>query len=189
MLLVFSLILMAFSAWLRHRQNQGLIEIDRAPPVPIDFRVDVNRAEWPELALLPGVGEALARRIVESRDSDGPFLVPGDLLRVPGIGPLKLEEIEPYLLPLPAAPLREVGEAPLSRSARQRFFFVRDDRFMRGGRDLASPRAWLINRTISAGSRESNCSVWPVMGCSKPSVWAWRAIRWCGHFGCRAVAA
>jgi competence protein ComEA len=165
MLLAFSLILIGISAWLRHRQAQGLIEIDRAPPIEIDFRVDVNQAKWPELALLPGVGETLARRIVESRDSDGPFLVPGDLLRVPGIGPVKLEEIAPYLLPLPAAHEQQFREAPLSRSSYQPPLFVRGDRFLRGVPGLASPRDWLTNRSISAGSRESNCSNWPVTGC------------------------
>lgn len=116
-LLAASLLLIGIPAWLRHRQSQGLIEIDRAPPTAIDFRVDINQAGWPELALLPGVGETLARRIVESRDSDGPFRAAGDLLRVPGIGPSKLEEIAPYLLPLPAVQDERLHDVPLSGNA------------------------------------------------------------------------
>ena len=103
LLLAVSLVLMAISALVRHWQGQGLIEIDREPAAEIDFRVDINGADWPELALLPGVGETLARRIVESRQREGPFLDRRDLLRVPGIGPGKLEEIQPYLIPLPNA--------------------------------------------------------------------------------------
>ena len=53
--------------------------------------------------MLPGVGETLARRIVDSRQSAGPFLDHRDLLRVPGVGPVTLEAIQPYLLPLPGA--------------------------------------------------------------------------------------
>ncbi len=103
LLLAVSLLLMALAVWTRHWQGRGSIEIDHAPPQGIDFRVDINRADWPELALLPDVGETLARRIVESRQRDGLFLDQQDLLRVPGIGPLTLEKMRPFLLPLPSA--------------------------------------------------------------------------------------
>lgn len=102
-LLAVSLILLGISALLRYWEGEGLIEIDRASPTTIEFRVDINRAEWPELALLPGVGETLARRIIDSRQAAGPFLDQRDLLRVSGIGPVTLEAIRPYLLPLPGA--------------------------------------------------------------------------------------
>jgi competence protein ComEA len=65
------------------------------------FSVDVNSADWPELVQLPGVGETLARRIVESREQDGPFTDPSDLRRVRGIGPKTLQRIQPYLAPMP----------------------------------------------------------------------------------------
>jgi competence protein ComEA len=42
-----------------------LIEIDRAPPLTAQFEVDINQAPWPELAQLPGIGETMARRIVD----------------------------------------------------------------------------------------------------------------------------
>jgi len=57
---------------------------------------------WPELAQLPGIGESLGRRIVESRRQDGPFIDHDDLRRVQGIGPRTLERLKPYLCPLPA---------------------------------------------------------------------------------------
>lgn len=79
----------------------GLIEIDRAPPLVARFQVDVNSAGWPELSQLPDVGETLARRIVESRDTNGRFGDLNDLLRVNGIGPRTLEGMKPYLLPMP----------------------------------------------------------------------------------------
>ena len=49
--------------------------------------VDVNRAGADELVALPGIGPVTARRIVESRETDGPFGRPEDLMRVQGIGP------------------------------------------------------------------------------------------------------
>jgi len=78
-----------------------LIELDRLPQRTAQFQVDVNEAGWPELSQLPGIGEALARRIVESRERDGPFADHQELRRVRGIGPRTLERIAPFLRPLP----------------------------------------------------------------------------------------
>jgi competence protein ComEA len=77
-----------------------LIDIDRAEPATIEFRVDINQAEWTELSLLPGVGETLARRIVAWREAHGPFRKHEDLRRVKGIGAKTLESLQPYLLPI-----------------------------------------------------------------------------------------
>jgi competence protein ComEA len=77
-----------------------LIDIDQAPPLTLQFRVDINQASWPELAQIPGIGETLARRIVESRREDGRFERPQDLQRIRGLGPKLLERMEPYLLPI-----------------------------------------------------------------------------------------
>lgn len=46
-----------------------------------------------ELEALPGIGPALAARIVEYRDGHGPFASVDDLTDVPGIGPAKLEAL------------------------------------------------------------------------------------------------
>jgi len=55
--------------------------------------VDVNRAREEELMKLPGIGPALARRIVDHRSRHGPFRNIDDLVAVPGIGPVVLERI------------------------------------------------------------------------------------------------
>jgi competence protein ComEA len=78
-----------------------LIEIEQAEPLEYRFQLDVNTAEWPELAQLPDVGPVLAGRIVESRENEGPYVDHEDLMRVKGIGPKTLEKIRPYLLPMP----------------------------------------------------------------------------------------
>lgn len=76
------------------------IEIDRATPQSVAFEVDLNTAAWPELSVLPNIGETLARRIVESREAEGPFTEVDDLQRVRGIGPRTLEQLRPYLRPI-----------------------------------------------------------------------------------------
>jgi competence protein ComEA len=81
--------------------KERLIDIDRAAPIAIDFKIDVNQADWPELALMPNIGEQLARRIVADRAQRGPFRDFADLRRVRGIGPKTLDSMKPYLLPLP----------------------------------------------------------------------------------------
>ncbi len=99
---VAGLVLLALAAtgiwWLAGGGQRGeLVDIDRQPPREAIFTVDVNRAEWPELAQLPEIGENTARRIVEWRGSHGPFASLDELDHVPGIGPKTLERIRPYL--------------------------------------------------------------------------------------------
>lgn len=50
-------------------------------------RIDLNTADAGQLELLPRIGPALARRIVEDRARRGPFQTLDDLARVKGIGP------------------------------------------------------------------------------------------------------
>ena len=55
--------------------------------------IDVNRANVKQLIALPGIGPALATRIVDYRERNGPFARVDELTRVKGIGPAKLERI------------------------------------------------------------------------------------------------
>lgn len=90
--------------WVTHGGLSGrLVEIDRAPQETAVFWVDINDAPWPEFAQLPEIGEQLARRIVESREAQGPFADHEDLTRVPGIGRQTLDRMRPYLKPMPLA--------------------------------------------------------------------------------------
>ena len=78
-------------------------EPDRTPgkrtaaSLPPGSIVDINRATAEELAALPGIGPALARRIVEWRGSHGPFRDAGALEAVPGIGPATVERLRPLV--------------------------------------------------------------------------------------------
>ena len=62
-------------------------------PTPLN----VNTANAEGLQTLPGIGPALAERIVADREARGPFRTPEDLLRVPGIGPKRWERIRPLV--------------------------------------------------------------------------------------------
>jgi competence protein ComEA len=97
--------LAAIAGWIawQHSIAGRLIDIERAEPIAIETKIDINAADWPELALLPEIGPALAQRIVEDRRQRGPFASIDDLDRVRGIGPRTLEAIRPYLL-APAPP-------------------------------------------------------------------------------------
>jgi competence ComEA-like helix-hairpin-helix protein len=55
--------------------------------------VNVNRATAVELEALPGIGPALARRIVADREAQGPFATVAALDRVSGIGPALLARL------------------------------------------------------------------------------------------------
>lgn len=68
-----------------------------APPV-VRFPIDVDRADSARLLVLPGVGPALAGRIVAQRDSFGPFGGPTELARrVRGIGPAMTARLAPLV--------------------------------------------------------------------------------------------
>ena len=66
------------------------VEEVRPDPSPLDL----NAAAEEELTALPGIGEALARRIVEYREANGPFESVEELTEVSGIGPGKLAALE-----------------------------------------------------------------------------------------------
>ncbi len=46
---------------------------------------------------VPGIGESLAKRIVQFRDKNGRFEKVDDLMKVQGIGEKSIEKLRPYL--------------------------------------------------------------------------------------------
>ena len=57
-------------------------------------RVNINTAGLSELCALPGIGESLAGRIIDYRETHGPFARPEDVMRVAGIGQGKFAAME-----------------------------------------------------------------------------------------------
>lgn len=62
-------------------------------PATVKARLDVNRATAQEFDQLPGIGPALAQRILDYRRSHGPFTAVEDLSLVKGIGSKKLDRL------------------------------------------------------------------------------------------------
>ncbi len=60
-------------------------------------RININLASGEELELLPGIGPALAERIIAYRREHGGFQDTAELLNVSGIGPKTLAKIENYI--------------------------------------------------------------------------------------------
>ena len=56
-------------------------------------KININTADAAELDKLPGVGPALAGRIIQYRTEHGPFTQPEDLEEVSGIGPKTYEKM------------------------------------------------------------------------------------------------
>lgn len=59
-------------------------------------RINLNTASAAELELLPRIGPALSKRIIEDRDANGPFKSLDDLDRVRGIGPRTILNIRDH---------------------------------------------------------------------------------------------
>lgn len=77
-------------------------------------RVDVNSASVEALDAVPGIGPALAARIVAHRQQNGPFRSPAELEAVRGIGPRSVERMLPYLTAGgDVAPATAAGTGPL----------------------------------------------------------------------------
>lgn len=85
------------------RSAQGRLP-NAQPPTPLD----VDRATAAELEALPGVGPALAARIVAERERSGGFGSLAGLDRVRGVGPALLEQVAPLVTF--SAPSRPPGE-------------------------------------------------------------------------------
>lgn len=69
----------------------------RSQPLADNERIDPNTAPAEQLDRLPGIGPAIADRIVEHRQHSGRFRSVEDLSAVPGIGPAAIARIAPHL--------------------------------------------------------------------------------------------
>lgn len=74
------------------QRSESLDLSSQSTPAPGEL-VNINTASQVQLETLPGIGPVLAADIIAYREANGPFQNPEDILKVPGIGPAKLEGI------------------------------------------------------------------------------------------------
>ena len=71
----------------------GGVQAGAAKSLP-EGMVNINTADEKELDKLPGIGPAMAKRIVEYRTENGAFQAPEEIKRVKGIGDAKYEKMK-----------------------------------------------------------------------------------------------
>ena len=76
------------------RMDEALMQQSRKDTVLID----INTANKDELKLLPGIGDELAKRIVDYREENGFFASVEDLKNVSGIGEKKIDDLRYYIV-------------------------------------------------------------------------------------------
>jgi len=76
--------------------------------------VNINTAAADQLQLLPRIGPALADRIIEFRESNGPFGSVDELVAVKGIGESSLTRLQPYVTTKGATTLDSKVKLPRS---------------------------------------------------------------------------
>jgi competence protein ComEA len=97
-LAVLALALVAGVAWRGISYYRlGAQPMEVIPAAPPTYRVDVNTADWVTLAVVPGLGEALSKRIIDLRDQRGGLKSLEELKGVRGISDKMLAKLRPYL--------------------------------------------------------------------------------------------
>jgi len=76
--------------------------------------VNINDADAEQLQLLPRVGPALAGRIIEFREANGPYRSVDEIVAVKGIGEKSYENLEKYIVTSGATTLTEKVSVPRS---------------------------------------------------------------------------
>jgi len=84
----------------------------------IPGKVDINTASVAELDTLPGIGPAIAARIIDFRTRNGPFRRSEDLLNVRGIGEKKFLKLKGRIVISLPEPQTVKPGPPVSRAGK-----------------------------------------------------------------------
>ncbi|MHB8707420.1 MAG: ComEA family DNA-binding protein [Desulfuromonadales bacterium] len=95
--IVTALLLSCFLSSVSFAHDPGLAASDNPSPRAATAPLNLNDATIEQLDELPGVGPAMAGRIVAYRDENGPFKQVEQLDAVKGIGARTLEKLRPHL--------------------------------------------------------------------------------------------
>jgi comEA protein len=78
--------------------NTSSTQEAEAGPKPETIFVNINSGTSAQLQTLDGIGPAYAQRIIEYREANDGFDSIDELLNVRGIGPVRLENVRPYII-------------------------------------------------------------------------------------------
>lgn len=71
---------------------------EKEQPVLKEKSINLNSAGISELTMLPGIGEVIAKRIIDFRTKNGPFTKLENLKNVKGIGTKTYEKLSKYII-------------------------------------------------------------------------------------------
>ena len=90
--------LFALILFWRRAPEAPLTVVPGAAPPPT-FRINLNSDPWERIMVIEGIGETLARRIVQAREERGRFRTLEDVMSVAGVPDGVLERARPWLIP------------------------------------------------------------------------------------------
>ena len=79
------------------RSESVNVDASKDHVLPAENKININTATFDDLMLLPGIGPALAERIISYRETNGPFTSKEELVNVNGIGNKTYAKLENYI--------------------------------------------------------------------------------------------
>ena len=83
--------------WVDEYRRRGIIDIDYAEARTAKYEIDLNSARWPEFSAIPGIGKITAQRIVDFRETHGPYGSLQSITAISGIGQSHVKKLTPYV--------------------------------------------------------------------------------------------
>ena len=94
---VFILLTFAFHQGCASRESQTRLPGNSFTDSVSPTAININKADERELRTVPGIGPALARKIIEHRDRYGLFRRPEEMLIVEGISERRFRELRSFI--------------------------------------------------------------------------------------------